>query len=218
MKLSIALFTILSAALATAVQALPMVTCEEQARCLDFSIEQVYPGDTCTGAECEFVICMTVAYGGDCDKDGSISHTCEKASDECVEVEPEEADGAGFVGGGFNSAVYMSGITDKYFSCQTVMAGATAEFLMKDGNGECAEPMIGYDGYVGEGVPEGSVMCQRLEDLYDVDGSCTGNHNKECAWTVKAPACNKDVPNEEPASEEQVVLSTADEDEEYLCL
>jgi hypothetical protein len=215
MNLSIALFAMLSAALTTAVHALPMTTCEDQANCLVFKTTQMST-DACIGEDCEFEICMTVNFDGTgCSKAGSISHTCEKASDECVGSEEEW--------GGFSNAVYMSeGITDGYSSCQTVKAGVTAEFLMKDGSGSCAEA-----GFTFEQTGSGA-SCQRLEDVYAVDGSCTGNVGKECIWTVVAPDSCAPVADEENvnlatasepvADEENVDLTTAEEEEEYLCL
>jgi hypothetical protein len=204
MQLSIALFAILSTALTTAVQALPMTTCEDQAACLVFNTTQM-GHDSCIEADCEFVVCMTVNFGGNCKKTGSISHTCEKASDECVGVEEEW--------GGFSNAVYMDGVTDGYSSCQTVKANVTAEFLMKDGNGSCGLPY--------EQTASGAT-CQKLEDVYnDNDGSCTGNVGKECIWTVRAPEkCDTGTDEEigiaTTADEEEI--TTAAEEEEYLCL
>jgi hypothetical protein len=123
MQFSLALFAILSAA----VQAAPMTTCALQAKCLDFTIEEVTPGTTCAG-DCDFKVCMTVNQDPDagCTKSGAISHTCEKPDTGCT---PN--------GGGFDGITSTANIGDGYTSCQIVTAGDTAEFLMKDGPGNC---------------------------------------------------------------------------------
>jgi hypothetical protein len=190
MKFSIALFAILSV---TAVQAAPMKDCGTQADCLDFTVTEVSPGSTCSG-DCDFEICMTVNQSkAGCVKSGSISHTCEKPSSGCTTTD------------GFSSVSATEGIGDGYTSCQTVTAGATAEFLMKDGNGTCESGSTALTG------SSGTATCAALEDEYPTGGSCTGNVNKECIWMVQAPACSGSAP--------PITINTASEpeDSEYLC-
>jgi hypothetical protein len=160
MQFSLALFAILSAA----VQAGPMDTCGEQADCLDFTIEEV-TGTTCAG-DCDFKVCMTVNQGGSCTKTGAISHTCEKPDTGCTTN-----------GGGFDGMLELVNIGDGYTSCQIVTAGDTAEFLMKDGGGNC-----------GAKLTSGVTTCQHLEEVYPENGSCTGNTGMECIWMVEVPA------------------------------
>jgi hypothetical protein len=95
---------------------------------------------------------------------------------------------------------------------------------MKDGSGSCE-----VAGQTYEQTASGAT-CQRLEDVYQSNGSCTGNVGKECIWRVVAP--NSCVPGaneertvaEEPAAEEpaaqelepaaaeeEAVFTTADE-------
>jgi hypothetical protein len=171
MKFSILLFALLSAA-PTTVHASPMKTCAEQFDCLDFTIDQV-DTDACSGTDvaCEFNVCITLNLGGSCVKSDSdtVSHTCVKAGEVCLD------------GGSFGEAAVVSGIGDGYSACQTVGPGATAEFLMKDGNGDCAAagPLL-FEG--------GSANCVALETI-DGYESCTGNVGTECVWTIVAPEC-----------------------------
>jgi hypothetical protein len=188
MKFSIALFAIVSA---TAVQAAPMKDCGTQADCLDFTVTEVSPGNTCSGV-CDFEICMTVNQKKTgCVKDGAISHTCTKPSSGCTTTE------------GFFGLATVANIEDGYTSCQTVSAGATAEFLMKDGgNGSCdfgSTPLIGA---------AGDATCASLEDKYNSGGSCTGNTgDKECRWAVVAPDCGGTI----------TISSDPIDDTGYLC-
>jgi hypothetical protein len=197
MKFSIALFAILS----VAVQAAPMQTCGAQAECLDFNITEV-EGNLCSPGSCEFVICMTVNQGKDnCEKSGSISHTCEKSDSTCA------------LDDGFSGITATEGIGDGYTSCQTVSAGDTAEFLMKDGNS---------NGLCGTGT-SGIASCEKLEIKYpDYDGSCTGNEDLECRWFVEAPACTDDTTDTDTDTDSDTDsserLGVADEDDtSYLC-
>jgi hypothetical protein len=196
MKLSIALSAILSAALTTAVQANPMTTCKDQANCLVFTTNQV-PNTTCIGEaeDCEFVVCMTVNFGGSCSKTGTISHTCEKKIDQCNTIT-----------NGFFGITATPNIGDNYSSCQTVKAGGTAEFLMKDGSGSCEEA-----GSQSPYETASGATCQSLENVYGDGASCTGNKGMECIWTVVAPAsCVIPVA---VADETFLIARTADEEE-----
>jgi hypothetical protein len=192
MKFSIALFAILST---TAVQAAPMTTCSEQAVCLDFTMTEVSDGP-CSG-DCDFLICMTVNQDKTgCDKSGGISHTCTKPSG-CV----TQTDG-------FLGLTATEGIDDGFTSCQTVSAGATAEFLMKDGNGACESGSTALTDAPGD--ISGTAACQGLEDVYGEGYSCTGNKYKECIWQVAAPAtCSTDPPI--------AISSDPEDDAGYLC-
>jgi hypothetical protein len=85
MKFSIVLFAILSAA-PTAVQAAPMQTCEDQASCLGFTMDQVAT-DACSteGSACEFKVCIELKLGGSCTKSASdtVSHvsiSCDQSA------------------------------------------------------------------------------------------------------------------------------------------
>jgi hypothetical protein len=118
---------------------------------------------------------MKLQLGGSCAKGTSdtVSHTCEKeeTNDECSD------------GFGFGLANELIGISDGYESCQTVKGGGTAEFLMKDGNGVCDSASMSFNT---DGAPQTQATCGALESLYE-NGSCTGNKNKECVWTIQAP-------------------------------
>jgi hypothetical protein len=199
MKFTIALLAILSA---TAVQAAPMKTCQDQAACLDFTITEV-EGNDCSG-DCDFVVCMTVNQSKTgCDKSGSISHTCEKPSSGCSTDD------------GFFGLDTVASIGDGYTSCQTVSADDTAEFLMKDGNGVCAT-----------GSTE-NAECMALEDKYETGGSCTGNTDKECIWLVATPTeCSGSTTNTDGdtgTDDRNGSISTSSEnsgntdDSSYLC-
>jgi hypothetical protein len=185
MKFSLALFAMLPAA----VQSAAMATCAQQDKCLDFTIEEVTPGSTCAG-DCDFKVCMTVNQDPDagCTKSGAISHTCEKPDTGCT---PN--------GGGFDGITSTANIGDGYTSCQIVTAGDTAEFLMKDGPGNC-----------GPELTSGIATCMPLEDKYPTNGSCTGNVDKECIWLVEVPAScgGTGIDNR---------IGTAGDDSAYLC-
>jgi hypothetical protein len=205
MKFSIALFAILSA-VPTAVEAGAMKTCADQVDCLQFTTtEQTH--SACGTGDCEFKICMKLQLGGSCDKSASdtVSHTCEKDEAVCLDVN-----------GGFSSAAETVGIPNGYESCQTVKLGGAAEFLMKDGNGVC-----GAIGVNGDDSLE-TKSCQALEDVYDVDGSCTGNVGTECIWIIQAPDSCADSTSDSDGDgvtetdPDTTSLSAAEEDA-YLC-
>jgi hypothetical protein len=92
-----------------------------------------------------------------CSKTGLISHTCEKPSSGCTER-----------GGGSFGIYAAKGIGDGYTSCQAVNAGDTADFLMKDRDGNC------------DTGASGVATCKALEDEDPTNDSCTGNVDKEC--------------------------------------
>jgi hypothetical protein len=227
MKFSIALFALLSAA-PTAVHASPMKTCADQFNCLDFTINQV-DTDACssTDAACEFNVCITVNLGGSCIKSDTdtVSHTCVKAGNVCLD------------GGSFGEAAVVSGIGDGYAACQIVNPGGTAEFLIKDGNGDCAAAgPLAFEG--------GSANCAALETI-DGYESCTGNVGTECVWTIVVPECvltiaddtSTPVADDSTAADDTTTVddtttgdiggdgrlgtasdeTTAAEEEEYLC-
>jgi hypothetical protein len=221
MKFSIALFALLSAA-PTAVNASPMVTCADQFNCLDFTINQV-DTDACSSADaaCEFNVCITVNLGGSCIKsdEDTVSHTCVKAGNVCLD------------GGSFGEAAVVSGIGDGYAACQIVNPGGTAEFLIKDGNGDCAAAgPLAFEG--------GSANCAALETI-DGYESCTGNVGTECVWTIVVPECVLAIADDSTAADDTSTPAaddtttgdtgaddrlgtasdetTAAEEEEYLC-
>jgi hypothetical protein len=197
MKFSIALFALISA-VPTAVQAAPIETCSDQAGCLFFTVTPVASTTpTCATGDCEFKVCMTLNLTDiRCGKSGSVSHTCEKASDECFED-----------GGGFSAADTKGSIVDGYSSCQIVPAGGIAEFLMKDGGGGC-------DSDPNDPVTSGGATCRALEDVYPTGGSCSGNVDMECIWTVTAPLCDTPSDTDTLSTAEDV---TAAEEALYLC-
>jgi hypothetical protein len=203
MKFSIALFAILSAA-PTIVQA-GIPTCSDQKDCLGFTITKVDP-DACssTSAACEFNICMTLQFGGSCDKGTSetVSHTCEKASNVC------QVGGAD--GGSFESAAETKSLPNGYSACQAVSPGGFAEFLVKDANGNCGTADLAITG--------GTANCQKLETMTNFD-SCTGNVNKECVWTIQAPECGTTTADSD--SDNRIGTSGSDsttaEEDAYLC-
>jgi hypothetical protein len=201
----------------------PIETCGMQALCLGFTIKLLGIGldgcnlveqvvDTLTGVVSNpfetvdtvdtvdiFEICMELKLGGNCAKgiSDSVSHTCAK-----VEKDGECSDDIL----GFKTAVETKGIVNGYKSCQTVKGGGTAEFLLKDGNGVCGQTSMSL-GDVGLGA---EVTCGKLEDL-DGNGSCTGNKDKECVWTIQAPTSTATTGTDDTEEEkkESVVISSA---------
>ena len=70
-----------------------MQTCEDQRKCISWSITEDSDGSTCAG-DCDMTVCLTIDLSlGGCSKDGAISHTCVKGTDQCTGT-------GGFGGGG----------------------------------------------------------------------------------------------------------------------
>lgn len=111
---------------------------------------------------------MEISLSGACRKEGTISHTCEKPGDQCLD---------GF--SGFDGVSTSVGeIGDGYKTCQIVGQGGLAEFLLKDGNadGACGSATKTFGGV--------EATCKQFPVK-----SCTGGGNigKECVWEVEAP-------------------------------
>jgi hypothetical protein len=204
----------------------PFNTCGTQALCLGFTIKLLGIGlsgcnlveqvvDTVTGVVSNplgtadntvekvenfdlFEICIELQlFGESCAKSGTVSHTCEKQ-----EKDGECSDDIL----GFATATELTSISDGYKNCQTVKGGGTAEFLMKDGNGDCSDGSSISFGEAGE--PTTLATCGALEDK-NGSGSCTGNVGKECVWTIQAPTSSDGYSKEdEPAAEEKDAIGT----------
>lgn len=151
----------------------PIATCPEQKGCVVFTAHKVedIDGSVCD-CDCYFNICMTIDTDlPSCQKEGTISHTCEKNSMECADTL------------GFGTATEVQAIGDGYNSCQKVPPGGTAMFLLKDGSAKkdgCGSDSMAFQS-------DYSASCETF-----VGDSCTGNVGTECVWTIAAPEnCNK---------------------------
>lgn len=163
---------IIGSLLAAAAIAAPLRTCSDQSKCLKFDAKKI-TDDADYQGECYYKICMTLDLdNGDCDKDGQVSHTCEK--DDEIIFEPNHP-------GGFSKAEEKKNIENMYNTCQLIEPGSYAEFLLKDSN-----PNNGCGSL--SNFPQLGASCETL-----TAPSCTGpgNAGKECVWTIQAPQnCN----------------------------
>jgi hypothetical protein len=128
---------------------------------------------------------MHILDNEECAKDlamETISHSCEKDPTKCYD------DATGFD----SDAVKTGGVGAGHTQCQKIVAGGTAEFMLKDGSDkwcelgdhENAEPYTYTFGEVG-------ATCRTLYNLMQeasyTDGHCgggTNNHQKECVWQI----------------------------------
>ena len=162
-----------------------MQTCEDQRKCISWSITEDSDGSTCAG-DCDMTVCLTIDLSlGGCSKDGAISHTCVKGTDQCT--------GTGGFGGGVSTEVGSGAqVSNGGRQCQTGKPGETLQFLLKDGQ-SCDS---GGGATVSIGGSSASATCApRAGDV----SSCTGNGvGKECVWTIVLPACTTDAPTVAP--------------------
>lgn len=141
-------------------------TCEEQNPCVAFSVTKQDSSACEDGWGCYYKVCLEATYGGDCSKGVTISHTCEKQENLCVTES------------GFELADETTSIGDGYVYCQTIPVNGTAEFLLKDANGNC-----GTDAKL---FGEFTAACEGY-----TEDSCKGNVDKECVWRIDvADSCN----------------------------
>lgn len=156
-----------------------MGNCDEQASCMEFTIEENDGGDC--GDTCYYEVCMIYSNFPQCPKGGdAYSHTCLKDPSTC-----QDATGFALATKYESGGVLKAGGTQ----CQKIAPGNTAEFYIKDGNEVCGAHTKYYD--------LDHVYTATCDDLVDLGiSNCGGNaeQHKACVWRVDVPVTCTDPP------------------------